>query len=353
MKSGKTLCFLIYFVLIITSILYSQNSTARFLLWQPSARSIAIGGTGTAIVDNSFATFYNPAGLAFANGINFASSYVKPFAFFDHTVHSLSALSVSVEGFGTLALSANRFWRERQAITDETGPGILGMEEEKFKFFTPIHWEAKLSYAILLSKHASIGLNVSLLRINLSRNVAYAKSEKGKTSTMMFGAGLMFKNILPNTTLKPGLNHRCNFLHKYAEKRKDAGLSLGFSILNAGNKITFIDDSQKDNPPTLASIGFAYWPISSPIVTLMISTDFEKEIFESSSLDYIHFGKEIRLLNIFSVRTGYFLDTDIPKTSYFTFGGGIHFKYFSFNVARYKRSLLPTWHFDGTIFMEI
>ncbi|NIU08417.1 MAG: hypothetical protein GWN81_06050, partial [Phycisphaerae bacterium] len=138
---------LICFLLTHVPIIHSQNSTARFMLWQPSARSISMGGVGTAIVDNSFAVFYNPAGLAFANGINLAGSFVKPFPFFEHTIHSLTALSASFKGFGTLAISANRFWRERQAITDETGPEIIGVDEKKFNFFKSTHWEIKLSYA--------------------------------------------------------------------------------------------------------------------------------------------------------------------------------------------------------------
>lgn len=127
---------------------------------------------------------------------------------------------------------------------------------------------------------------------------------------------------------------------------------MGFSLSNAGPSISFIDNAQKDNPPTLISIGTAYFPVSSPVFTLLFSIDFEKEIFESSPLDYLHLGDEITLFNIVSLRSGYFLDTNSPTTSYFTFGGGIHLKFFSFNIARYKRSLLPSWHFDGTISLE-
>jgi hypothetical protein len=32
---------------------------------------------------------------------------------------------------------------------------------------------------------------------------------------------------------------------------------------------------------------------------------------------------------------------------------GFHTRYFSFNLARYKRTLLPSWQFDGTISLEI
>ena len=169
---------------------------------------------------------------------------------------------------------------------------------------------------------------------------------------MLFGAGVLLRDILPEATWKPPLNHNSTFLNRYADARERSGLSVGFSLSNAGPSISFIDNAQKDNPPTLISIGTAYFPVSSPVFTLLFSIDFEKEIFESSPLDYLHLGDEITLFNIVSLRSGYFLDTNSPTTSYFTFGGGIHLKFFSFNIARYKRSLLPSWHFDGTISLE-
>lgn len=312
-----------------------------------------MGGVGTAIVDNSFAVYYNPAGLGFSRGIGLLGSFVKPFSFFDNTIHSLSAISASIQDFGTFAISANRIWRERQAITDETGPDLLGIDGEEFNFLKSTHWEVKLSYATTITRNIAVGLNVSLLRIKLSNIGAGAERGDGKTYAALFGGGLLIKNIFPAATLKPKQTHQSNFLKRHADNRDYQGFSVGVSILNAGPKIAFIDNAQKDDPPTLVSLGLAYWPVSSDIYSLMLAADFEKQVFESSTLDYIHLGNEVRILNFFSGRTGYFLDTNEPHTSYFTFGGGIHFKYFSFNVARYKRSLLATWHFDGTISVEL
>ena len=163
--------YLLTAILVISiSFLHAQNSTARFMLWQPSARSIAMGGAGTAITDNGFAVFYNPAGLAFAKGITAAGSFGKPYPFFKHTIHSLTALSFPLKGCGTLAISANRFWRERQVITSDYGPNGINVNGENLNFFKSTHWEAKLSYATLLNNHMSIGVNISFLRIKLSES---------------------------------------------------------------------------------------------------------------------------------------------------------------------------------------
>src|SRR3990172_2774730 len=147
--------------------LFSQNSTVRFMLWQPSARSMAMGGAGVAVTDNSFAAFYNPAALAFSK-INLSTSYVEPFPFLENTIHSLTALAIPLRGIGVFGFSANRFWMEGQAYTDESGPEILGGDFVDTNFFKSTHWELKLSYAALLSENVSAGINVSFLKINLA-----------------------------------------------------------------------------------------------------------------------------------------------------------------------------------------
>jgi hypothetical protein len=342
-----------FIIPLLTTAIYSQNSTARYLLWQPSARSYAMGGVGNAITENSFAVYYNPAGLAFVKGINLASSYVKPFPFFNHTHHSLTALSVSFVRLGTFALSINRFWRERQIWTEEDSPEAIGIDGEKTNFFKPTHWEAKFSYATFLKENISIGLNLSLLRMKLSEIHQGEERKDGKTGTVLLGAGFLIKNVLPKSTLKTKYSLNNTLIDKIADRQKYEGISFGLALLNAGTKITFIDNARNDNPPTVLVLGVAYWLLFSDHLSILLSTDLEKQIFESSGLNYIHLGNELRLFRLFSVRMGYFLDTFKQKTSYFTFGGGVNLKFLSINLARYKRSLLPTWHFDGTISLEI
>ncbi len=340
---------LILFLSVFVSSVHSQKSTARFLLWQPSARSVSMGGVGAALLDNSFAVYYNPAGLAFSKGLDVFGSFVKPFSFFDNTMHSLSGVSIPVKDFGTLAIAANRFWREGQAFRNEANTD-LGVDGKKFNFFKSTHWEVKLSYATMINKNLSVGLNLSYLRIKLADVEVGAQRGVGKANAVLFGGGFLVKNILPNTTFNPQQKQPRNLFGKNLDIHQ--GFSVGFSILNAGSQITFINDSQKDNPPTLASLGFTYWPVSSEAYSLMLSTDFEKQIFESSTLDYIHLGGEFRYL-LFSIRSGYFLDTEAPSTSYLAYGGGLNFKSLTLNVARYKLSLVSTWHFDGILSVEL
>ncbi|MDZ7623025.1 MAG: hypothetical protein U5J96_01070 [Ignavibacteriaceae bacterium] len=59
------------FIVLFISLLYpfvarSQSSTASFLYWQPSAKSYSMGGIGSALSNDIFSAYYNPAGLAYS-----------------------------------------------------------------------------------------------------------------------------------------------------------------------------------------------------------------------------------------------------------------------------------------------
>jgi hypothetical protein len=80
----------LFLILILIQPMNAQKSTARFLLWQPSALSHAMGGVGTALHEDAFAMYYNPSALAFSRRFNAVGSLVKPLPFFGNTVHSFT-----------------------------------------------------------------------------------------------------------------------------------------------------------------------------------------------------------------------------------------------------------------------
>ena len=328
---------------------FSQNAGARHLLWQPSARSMALGGAGTAITEDGFAVYYNPAGLGFARRVQVAASYVKPFSFLENTRHVLNALTVRLKNFGTIAISANRFWREPLLVTTETGPepvAIVG--SNSFDYFDDYDREVKLSYATLINPHLSIGVNASLLYFKLFDD------GDGSSTSLLLGAGMLVKDLLPSLTFVcTGCSHK-GFTERlpFYSPKKRAGISLGISVRNIGPKITFVDASQSDSPPSLISLGLGYWSIATPLVGHLITIDFEKQLFETSLFDFIHLGQELLLADLLAIRFGYNWDTAGPRTSYFTSGFGVRFGPLSFNLARYKRDFKTRTHIDGTLSLE-
>jgi hypothetical protein len=77
----------------ITESAIARGVAARYLLFKPSAASMAMGGVGVSSSDNAFSTYYNPAALAFAPEVSIVGSFDKPIPFFDATIHSLAGLS--------------------------------------------------------------------------------------------------------------------------------------------------------------------------------------------------------------------------------------------------------------------
>lgn len=323
----------------------AQTSTARFLLWQPSAISNAMGGVGTSLYGDAFSAYYNPAALSFTKSISLTGSFVKPLPFFGNIAHSFFGASYHSNSFGTIAVSANLFWKGAQILTGELDPTPLGS-------FNETDWSGKISYALPIKKNLALGASLGLLHINIlnSDRGAY---DKFNPTVIMLDFGALFKNLLPQTTYSPSGFAASDLIKRLTDDQKENGISVGLSLLNLGSKVTFIDHAQADNLPARLMLGATYLPIRSDALALLLASDFEKQLYESSILQYIHLGGEARILRLLAFRAGYYLDTFGRKTSYHTWGGGIQLKFLSVNVARYTRAILPTWHFDGAISLEL
>lgn len=351
-RSTKCLIFLFYAWLGLIQTVQAQKSTARFLLWQPSATSNAMGGVGTALYGNAFAAYHNPAALAFSPSLSLVGSFVKPIPFLGDMVHSFFSISHRTQAVGAFAISANVLWKGNQTRTLSFGPDPIGTLDE-------FDWSGNISYGLHLTNNFAIGGTIKLLKIKINSTTynirGIFESEIVNTNAVMLDAGVLFKNLIPEATLTPSGLEVGRFIKKLADNRKVAGLSFGAALLNAGRKVSFLEypNAKSDHLPTRIMLGLAYWPLHSEALGLMLASDLEKLLHESSTFDYLHLGGEARLLSLLCFRAGYFLDTFGSKNSYFTLGGGIHTKYFSLNLARYTRTILPSWHVEGTLSVEL
>ncbi len=343
-------------LVIITVVLFSANisaqkSTASFLYWQPSAKSYAMGGIGTALHTDIYSAYYNPAALVFSSRMTLTGSFVKPFPFFGNIANSFFGISYKIDESNALALSGNLFWMGKQVITFESSPDPYGLEER------PFHWHLKLSYGLKLLENFSAGASFSLLNINLSDITVGEESGDPTTLTVLVDAGIFLRNIIPEATIdnpveKISYTPFFDWLIEIGEENQCKGISIGLAATNLGPEISYIDAVQSDPPPSKLSLGFTYVPVSLNPIRVIIGSDFEKRLNESNNSDYIHLGSEIKFFNSFVLRGGYFWGTSASSISYVTFGLGLNIKYFSINFARYNRSLQSTWHFDSTISLE-
>ena len=340
---------LIIIVSTFTSIeLPAQTSTARFLYLSPSAEATALGGAGVSIANNSFAAYYNPASFAFTKTQGLSASFMKPFSPFKNTSMGTISAFYPIESAGTIALTFNSFWNENQIRTSSNDPSPIGEIRDSPALFKPTNYQIKISYANKIEENVAFGFSASYLHIVLANKPTEQEVGSGITSTMLFDGGLLITDLFINSTYSP--DSKTNISSSVENIRP--GCSIGFSILNLGPKISFIDNAQSDPPPAFALLGISYTPIYWEPMSSRISLDIEKRIYDSNELDFVHLGGEFLVYKFISLRLGFSANLIREDNSFFTYGFGFNYKFISVNVSSYKKYAVPTWQFDAKIFQE-
>lgn len=336
-------------LLSLASVLEAQQTTARFLLLQPSATSNAMGGVGTTLTGDAFSAYDNPAALAFSKSFTAVGSFVKPIPVFGDIAHSFIGISRPFGSTGAFAVSANLFWAGKQFVTSEDG-GIRGITSE-------FDWVGKISYALPVRNNLALGLGISVVQRRVWEDIKDFRNQHSYEYKLtlpnrlgiMMDAGVFIQNLIPGL---PSFSNR-EFTGSPLDPSHEAGLSLAVSLLNVGPELYSALEESTDPLPTKLMIGLAYSPIQVGILEFKLASDLEKQLHEPSTLDYVHLGGEAGVGGVLRLRAGYFADTFGPKNSYFTCGGGIRMRFLALNVARYTRALLPSWHFDGVLSLEL
>jgi hypothetical protein len=327
--------------------IFSQNTTARFLLSTPSARSMAMGGTGVAFWDNAFALYYNPAAAAFMRPLNLTASYVEPFPFEpDQEYSAFSGVLLNGE-LGALALSFNIYALGYTPWTGESGPEILGIDKAKA-------WVYRITYSYPVTRNFSIGTTLNYFVYDLTKIEYTLGYERGsaRSRSVFMNIGLLRKNLFPGLTFRPDdipVGYSLRSMTDYVPRN---GFSAGLAILNLGPKIAFVDNKQADNLPAILLFGLNYSIVDSRAVGVEFAVDLEKQIYESSVLDYVHLGGDYNFLQLFSIRAGLVLDTYGAKNSYLTTGFGIHTRILQVDLARYAKGPQDAWHYNVSFLRE-
>ena len=328
-------------------VLFSQTTSARFLLTTPSARSNALGGAGTALSEGAFSCFYNPAAITFIKPFDIMASFVEPLPLEENREYSAFSGILLQGDLGTLAFSLNIYALGTTYWTSERGE-VLGIDKNKA-------WVYRLSYAYPVSKDLALGTTLNYLDYRLSDLELTVGTERGKgeAKSIFFNFGILRKNLGPSLTFRPDDIAVGGFLENITAYIPRNGFSLGLAVLNLGPKISFIDAKQADPIPAILSAGMVYHPVDSRATGITLALDLEKQLYESSALDYVRGGVELNMLQLFCVQAGYAWDTDNPKNSYPTYGFGLKTKFVNLEAARYQKSLESIWHYNATLRVEI
>lgn len=220
---------------------------AVFLLIAPGAGPAATGEAQVAKVDDAYASYYNPAGLAFLPGSELALMHVNWLpSLADDLYYEFLAYRRDLPGLGVLGGHVVFLDLGEQTRTDEYG-NVLGT-------FSSNMWALSTSFGTLLNNRSSIGISAKIFHQNLTNQGVVGESGKGKSTDFAFDIGYLWKS------------ERFNF---------------GTSIANIGPKISFIDDNQADPAPTNMRIGIKYDIFKNEFNRLELLFDMSKMLVAS------------------------------------------------------------------------
>ena len=267
------------FLLLLPAALFAQGEggfAAPFLRMGLGARGISMGGALTAIADDGFASYYNPAGLSFLNARHFVTTY--SFLTLDRQFHFIS-YSQNLKPTAGLSL----FWLG--AGTDNIdGRDLSG--NHTFDFSESMN-AFGISFSNKFHDRLAVGLTMKIITHSLD-----LIDDKLDANDLSFDFGIM---AIPIDRLRLGV----------ALKDFKGGLKWDTqSIFEFGTKSI-------DTFPYSVHLGGSY----SLDNGLLIASSFE---FNQEQEERAHFGVEYQRNELYSVRVG-------TNDTAVSFGGGLYY----------------------------
>jgi len=243
-------------VLITTILVFSSTGLAQseagsiFLLIAPSARAGGMGEAHTAVADDAYASYWNPAGLGYLEGTELALMHVNWLPnLADDLAYDFFAMRKSFKNLGTLGGHIIYLDLGTQERTDGVGNALGEFSSYMFAF--------NLSYSAKISEKSSFGINAKISNQHLAKEGAGGEIGKGSSTDFGFDIGYMKKEFILRN------------------------LILGTTITNIGPKISFIDRAQADPQPTNFTLGLNYKLIDSEFNKLSVVWDLNKLLVAS------------------------------------------------------------------------
>jgi len=227
-----------------------SSAGALFLLISPGARAGGMGEAQVGVANDAYASYWNPAGLAFLQDTEFAFMHVNWLRnLVPDMYYEFMAFRHHIPMLGTVGGHIIYLNLGDQVRTDEEG-NVLG-EWVSYMF------AVTASYGAYLTDKSAIGLNVKVMHQMLAG--AGAGAEKGKGLSTDFAFDIAYLN------------------KRFISRRLD----LGVTITNIGPKIAFIDEAQADPMPTNFVLGLNFRAIDTRYNKLNIVLDMSKMLVAS------------------------------------------------------------------------
>ena len=262
---------------------FAGSSALSFLKLGVSARALAMGDAGSALLSGASATYYNPAGLF---GVDEGSDVLLMHKeWLTDTRMQFLGASTSLGENGSLGFSLTHLTISGIEIRTKPGPADGNFIARDFG--------VGISYAHRISGDVTLGLTGKYL---------LEKIFVDNTGGIAFDIGGRWKTPFDNFVI--------------------GGVVANIGSMNALR-------NERPRLPTLGRIGAAYTNKISTLQSIYsIAIDLEQDFPASQS--YVKFGGEIFYQDLLAVRAGYFAGADARG---FSAGLGIVYSLFSFDYA--------------------
>ncbi|MHB1279594.1 MAG: PorV/PorQ family protein, partial [Bacteroidia bacterium] len=255
-----------------------------FFARQPSARAEAMGRSYVSIDGDLSTAFFNPAGVATIQGLELSGSYASPYYSAKDANYGFVSVGYTFNDYLTIAVNRNQFSFGKDLIfTDDQG-NILGT-------YRPYETNYCLTIASQPIKNLFLGLNT---------NYFIWRPLDKQTAALYFDFGAIKK-------------------FEFAQKAASGhSVNLGASIVNFNyGKITLdVGNTRPQSLPVITRFGANYQFTLNKhflIDTLktfkfLVQGEFQ-DVLNSGVETAFRTGGEITLLEILSIRAGYYKET--------------------------------------------
>ncbi|HEX7070932.1 MAG TPA: type IX secretion system outer membrane channel protein PorV [Rhodothermales bacterium] len=232
-----------------------------FLMIEPDSRSAGMGNTGVAVADNAYSIFWNPAGLAYQEGIEASLTHSNWLPEFDAGLYYEYLVGkYHVPGWGTFGAHVTFLnlgeHEGRDAQNNPTGT------------FRSYDLAVGGSYGFKVSERFALGTSIRFIYSNLApgQSTGLQQTRAGVSTGIDIG----------------GLYRTAPF----ALGNVQTTFSAGFNLANMGPTIQYSDSDQADPIPTNMRFGYAVdfefdehnrITVANDFVKMLTHSEFDEE----------------------------------------------------------------------------
>jgi hypothetical protein len=332
------MCILAAAVFVLSGKIYAQGESAvPFLLIGPNSLNAGMGETGTGMINDASAMFWNPAGLGFQKGnqVSITHSPWLPGLGLSDLFYDFLAGKYYVKKLkGTIGVSITYLNIGKIIRTDEFGNEIGD--------YQAFDGALAVGYGTKVTKDLGVGVVTRFIYSKLAVGKVGNEQGSGTAYDLSFDISGLWR---PSKTKLKFINNK---------------LGIGINLSNIGPKVTYVDNDQADPLPTNLRLGFAYDIYQSEFNNLTITADFAKllvkrreegksdpvykGIFTSFSGGFDNVMKSIQSSvgaeywygkpKLIGLRGGFFYeDPDRGKRKFITLGASIRYSMYGFDFS--------------------